>query len=259
MLNPGELTVLTPCNDGESKVIVDICRRLGIDLRISEQPWGATLDREPLANLTGLKKKVAIVEMPSLKKEKELEAQGHELYIIDHHYYPKIGLDRRKSESSLEQIAKLFNYELTRMEKGIAINDRDYIFGMLDAGYSIPEIREIRQFDLAAQGVPQKNIEIVKEALKTAPVKNGITILKLDFVNAGYAQDFLVLENPNEVKSLLILGGNPLSKVQFYGPPEVVDRLADIGEWMGGGGVTKFWGTNHPDLPEIFRRLGIKD
>jgi hypothetical protein len=238
---------------------VDICKRLNIDLRVSKQPWGATLDKEPGENLFNLKKTVAIVEMPSPSAEKKLEDQGHELMIIDHHYYPKINLDRRKNESSLEQISKLFGYDLTRKEKGIAINDRDYIFGLLDAGYTIPEIQEIRQFDLSAQGVSQENIEIVKRALKSAPVKNGITILKLGFVNAGYAQDFLVLENPSEVRSLLILGGKPLSKVQFYGPPEVVDRLADLGEWMGGGGRTKFWGTNHPDLPEIFHRLGIED
>lgn len=259
MLSPQEITVITPCNDGESKTIVDVCSRLGIDLRISKQPWGATLDLEPPENLSNLKKKVAIIEMPSLHAEKELEDRGHELFIIDHHFYPKNGLDRRKAESSLEQVAKLFGYQLSRLEKGVAINDRDYIFGLIDAGYTIQEIRQIRQQDLAAQGVPKENIEIVKNALKTAPVQNGITILRLNFVNAGYAQDFMVLENPNEVKSLLILGGNPLSKVQFYGPPEVVDRLADIGEWMGGGGKTKFWGTNHPDLPEIFRRLGIEE
>jgi len=257
MISLDDVSVITPCNDGESKTIVEICKKMGLDVRVSLQPWGATLDQESADNLKRLRKKVVIVEMPSLKAERELEKLGHEVVIIDHHYYPKMGLDRRKPDSSLEQVARLFGYTLSRKEKGIAINDRDYIFGMIDAGYSIPEIQEIRQLDLGAQGVPEENIQKVKEALTTAPVKNGITILKLDFVNAGYAQDFLVLQNPTEVRSLLILGGNPLAKVQFYGPPELVEKLADIGEWMGGGGKTKFWGTNHPDLQEIFRRLKI--
>jgi hypothetical protein len=257
MISLEHVSVITPANDGESKTIVDICKRLNLDVRVSGQPWGATLDQESPKNLKDLRKIVIIVEMPSLKAEKELESLGHEIVIIDHHYYPKMGLDRRKPDSSLEQVARLFGYTLTRKEKGIAINDRDYIFGLLDAGYTIPEILEIRQFDLSAQGVPEENVRKVKEALGSAPVKNGITILRLDFVNAGYAQDFLVLENPNEVRSLLILGGKPLAKVQFYGPPEVVEKLSDLGEWMGGGGKTKFWGTNHPDLPEIFRRLQI--
>lgn len=258
MISRNELSLITPCNDGESKAIVEICKSLGLDVRISKQAWGATLDREPAGNLQGLRKKVVIVEMPSLNAEKMLEEIGHEVLVVDHHYYPKIGLDRRKPDSSLEQVARLLGYKLSRKEKGIAINDRDYIFGLLDAGYTIPEIKEIRRLDLAAQGVPPQNIEKVKQALKTAPEKNGIIILRLDFVNAGYAQDFLVLENPNIIKSLLILGGKPLAKVQFYGPPEMVDKLADIGEWMGGGGKTKFWGTNHPDLTEIFRRLGVE-
>jgi len=119
------------------------------------------------------------------------------------------------------------------------------------------EILAIRRFDLESQGVPPENIVRVQEALKSAPVENGITILRLDFTNAGYAQDFLVLESPDRVRDLLILGGKPLKKVQFYGDPEKVKRLADIGEWMGGGDKSKFWGTNNPDLPEIFRRLGL--
>jgi hypothetical protein len=249
MISHEEVTIITPSNDGESKTIVDISKSLGLDVRISAQPWGATLDQEPKENLRDLRKKVVVVEMPSIVAEKELEQRGHEVIVVDHHDYPRFGLNRRKAESSLEQVARLFGYDLNRREKGIAINDRDYIFGLLDARYTIQEIQQIRQFDLTAQGVPPQNIDKVKQALKKAPVQNGITILRLDFVNAGFAQDFLVLENPKEVKSLLILGGNPLQKVQFYGPSEIVQKLADIGEWMGG----------NPDLPEIFRRLGIHE
>lgn len=252
-----ELTVICPFNDGESKTIVDICRRLGVDIRISRQPWGATLDQEPSENLQNLKRIVAVVEMPSASCEQKLNDEGYRVIIIDHHFYPKLNLDRRQPLSSLEQIAELLGYELTRREKGIALNDRSYIFGLLDHGYSMEEILSIRRFDLESQGVPPENILKVQEALKTAPVENGITILRLDFTNAGYAQDFLVLESPDRVRDLLILGGKPLKKVQFYGDPEKVKKLADIGEWMGGGDKSKFWGTNHPDLPEIFRRLGL--
>ena len=106
--------------------------------------------------------------------------------------------------------------------------------------------------------MPREKIETVKEALKTAPVKSGITILHFDFVNAGFAQDFLVMESPNQVRDLLILGGNPIRKVQFYGDPSKVELLADLGEWIGGSGKSRFWGTNHPDVPEIFRRLQIE-
>jgi hypothetical protein len=254
-----DLTVICPSNDGESKTILDICRRLDVDARVSRQPWGATLDQEPAENLRDLKQIVAVVEMPSTVLEDELRRRGHDVVIVDHHYYKGAGLDRRKKLSSLEQIAQLLDYTLTRWEMGIAINDRAYIFGLMEAGYTMEEIVAIRRFDLESQGVPPENIEAVQRALKSAPVKNGVTILQLDFVNAGYAQDFLVLEDPSRVRDLLILGGKPLQKVQFYGTPEKVQLLADIGEWMGGGGKSMFWGTTHPDLPEIFRRLGIEN
>lgn len=259
MLDRAEVSVISPDNDAESRTIVDICRRLQVDIRVSRQPWGATLEQEPEANLLNLRRIVIAVEMPSPAKEAELEKAGHRVIVVDHHSYPKLNLDRSRPQASLEQVADWLGYELTRWEKGIAINDRAYIFGLLDAGYSIEEVLAIRQFDLESQGVPHDKIEAVKTALKTAPVKSGITILKLDFVNAGFAQDFLVLENPGVVSDLLILGGNPVRKVQFYGDPAKVDLLADMGEWMGGGTKSRFWGTNHPDVPEIFRRLGIEE
>lgn len=258
MFDRDQVTVVCPNNDAESRTIVDICRRIGVDVRVSQQPWGATLDQEPEINLRNLKRIVIAVEMPSLQKESELEESGHQVVVVDHHSYPRLNLDRRKPVSSLEQVAESLGYQLDRWEQGVAINDREYIFGLLDAGYSIEEIQELRRYDLESQGVPREKIETVKAALKTAPVKSGITILQLDFVNAGFAQDFLVMENPWQVRDLLILGGNPVRKVQFYGDPSKVERLADLGEWMGGSGKSRFWGTNHPDLPEIFRRLEIE-
>jgi hypothetical protein len=254
-----ELTVLCPQNDGESKTIVGICRKLGVDLRVSDQSWGATLDREPAENLQNLKRVLAIVEMPSPQLEEKFRQKGHQVIPVDHHYYIAMGLDRRQPLSSLEQIAELLNYQLNRVEMGIAINDRSYIFGLLQAGYSVEEILEIRQFDLRAQGISAEQILKVKEALKNSEIRLGITILRTEFVNAGFAQDFLVLENPAEIRDLLILGGNPVRKVQFYGDPQKVEMLADLGEWIGGGDKSKFWGTNHPDIPAIFKRLGIDE
>lgn len=259
MLNPAETTVLCPINDGESKAIVSICQSLGVDLRISSQPWGATLDREPPDNLASLKPSVIIVEMPSTELEDKLSKAGHQVFAVDHHFYPASGLDRRQSVSSLEQVAALFQYPLTRWETGIAINDRDYIFGLLDAGYEMNEILTIRRYDLEAQGISREEFEAVRTAMQTAPVEAGITVLRLRSGKAGFAQDFLVLENPNVVRDLLILTGNPVTKAQFYGDPEKVNKLAHIGEWMGGGKKSKFWGTNHPNLTEIFQRLGLEN
>lgn len=76
MLNHGDVTVVTPCNDGESRAIVDICRRLQVDCRVSKQPWGATLDLEPESNLTNLRPIVIVVEMPSPEKKRHWSRPG---------------------------------------------------------------------------------------------------------------------------------------------------------------------------------------
>lgn len=252
-----EISVICPQNDGESKTIIQICQRLMVDVRKSNQPWGARLELEPQENLQNLHQNLVVVEMPSNLLEEELRRRGHKVMIVDHHFYPALGLDRRRPDSSLEQVAAILGYTLDRRELGIAINDRDYIFGLLDAGYTTQEILEIRQLDLEAQGVSQERFELVRDAMKNAPEIHGITILRLPPGHAGFAQDFLVLETPDRVRDLLILTGEPVIRVQFYGDPKKVEKLADIGEWTGGGKRSKFWGTNHPDVPEILKRLGI--
>lgn len=257
MIERDRLSVISPNNDGESRTIVDIVGRLRIDLRVSKQPWGATLDSEPVENLRDLKPSVAVVEMPSLEAEQQLRNNGHDVILIDHHFYPKLHLDRRKPQASLEQIADLLEYELNRWEKGVAINDRSYIFGLIDAGYSTDEILEIRRWDLQAQGIPEEDIDAIRRAIARAPVQNGITILRTEIANAAFAQDFLVLQDPAVVRDLLVLTGNPIRKAQFYGDPKKVKALEAIGEWTGGSGRSKFWGTNHPDMPEILRRLNL--
>ncbi|HJZ11750.1 MAG TPA: hypothetical protein VJ521_06350, partial [Acidobacteriota bacterium] len=181
------------------------------------------------------------------------------LIIVDHHAYPGLHLDRTRPLSSLEQIAQILDYKLNRREMGIAINDRAYIFGLLDAGYTIEEILRIRQFDLQSQGISAEDIEEIKSAVLNAPIKAEIKILRTNVANAGFAQDFLVLENPNEVQDLLVLTGDPVRKAQFYGDPKKIERLSDLAEWMGGSGRSRFWGTNHPDVSEILRRLGIPE
>ena len=130
MFDRADVTVVCPNNDAESRTIIDVCGRLGVDTRISQQPWGATLDQEPETNLRGLKRIVIAVEMPSVEKESKLEQAGHQVVIVDHHSYPKLNLDRRKPVSSLEQVAEHLGYHLTRWEMGVAINDREYIFGL---------------------------------------------------------------------------------------------------------------------------------
>jgi hypothetical protein len=142
-------SLLAPRNDAEAATILDIARRLGLDVRESNQPWGATLEKEPSGNFLNFKQNVIIVEMPGVQKEEELR-RSHTLFILDHHKYEM--LDRTNPQSSLEQFAELVGYTLNRREMGIALNDRGYIPALEANGFERNEIDEIRKFDLSCQG-----------------------------------------------------------------------------------------------------------
>lgn len=71
--NPQNYTFIVPVNDGESKMIVEICHTLSLDVRISSQKWGAQLEKEPEKTFKDLKQNVVIIEMPGKAKEEEIQ------------------------------------------------------------------------------------------------------------------------------------------------------------------------------------------
>ncbi|MDP2361406.1 MAG: hypothetical protein Q8O14_11780 [bacterium] len=123
-------------------------QREGLDLRVSAQPWGARLEGEPTATFAGLGPEVWIVEMPGPTIEERLRRQGHTVRIIDHHWYWQQDgsvLDRRHALSSLEQVAQLLHVSLSPWEKAIALNDRGYIWAMLDGEVPYDLAMELRR------------------------------------------------------------------------------------------------------------------
>jgi len=91
---------------------------------------------------------------------------------IDHHNFKRYKL------SSLEQIANLLNYKLSRKEKLIALNDRDYIRGMKKYGAKKEEIEKIRRQDRIFQGVSQQEeLQAIKD-IENAKNINGILVIK---------------------------------------------------------------------------------
>lgn len=162
-LSPLSITFICPYNDAESATIVDILRKNNFDVRISKQEsWFCPLGKEPEGTFEVLKENIVIVEMPGVEREEEL-ARNHRVIIVDHHGYPSLGLNRENSKSSLEQVAELIEYELNRWEKGISINDQEYIYGLVKNGYSEAEIREIRALDLEMQGYSPEEFRINEE------------------------------------------------------------------------------------------------
>ena len=92
--------------------------------------------------------------------------------LIDHHN------QNRYSLSSLEQIAKILNYKLSRKQKLIALNDRDYIFGMQKFGADRNEIENIRKKDRFYQGVTEdEEIEALND-IKNAKKIGDLLVIK---------------------------------------------------------------------------------
>jgi len=250
-----QFTVITPCNDGESKKIIEICHYLNIELRISNQKWGARLDKESDSFLSSLKKNVVIVEMPGPEVESKLVEHCHRLFILDHHLYKFENqvIDRRNSLSSLEQFAELFGYKLNRFEMGIALNDRGYIWLLRKEGYSEEEILKIRKYDLEAQGLVQEDFDKSEieysTGYKIARKNTYLVITSLERVS--YIADIHQLKEGHK-QNLLIVNMKD-KEANFFGIPEICKSLfSKYNGWLGGDeSFSMFWGIKG-DLPEIY-------
>ncbi len=83
---------------------------------------------------------------------------------IDHH--------GRKSDrpSALEQVAAILGMKLSHFQTLIAINDKLYIPGMIQAGATEAEIQEIRKNDRMAQGITEE-----EESKAVLSIQNNLT------------------------------------------------------------------------------------
>lgn len=257
-----QLSLICPSNDGESKMIIDIANRRGIDTRVSPQPWGATLNKEPNASFLNLKKIVAIVEIPGIEKEEELKRNGHEVIIIDHHKYGDI--DRGQKMSSLEQFSQLTGIELDRFEKGVAINDRSYIFGLKEMGYSSSEILEFREYDLKAQGLTQEVKEFLVQKFSAGfEIVPGIMMFDIpSHVNESYLRDLIALKIGIHISTLVFKSrkDGSISQIVFTGSPPRAKKLKEsFGGGMGGDErYSLIWWINDRDIrDEVKNILGI--
>lgn len=92
-------TLICPKNDLESQTIVNIAIKLGMDVRVSEQGWGALLGMEPSEVFQNLKENLIVVEMPDPVKEEMLRKIGCNVISIDHHTYLHKGQHLHRSHS----------------------------------------------------------------------------------------------------------------------------------------------------------------
>jgi esterase len=222
---------IVPNNDGEASRALDILYALEAPhIHMSKQKWGATLDKESLPSVEALKergvKRIAVFEIPGPVEEEKLRKAGFEVIHIDHHSYQGDILDRRRSESSLEQLMSLINWPMSRTDEALAVNDRGYIPGLKKMALTEDEIRQIRKYDLIAQGRTEQEIDTeIRNAhalIPKLPQRHGVYIL--DRVNADEAilRQELAIQSKDGLVSTLAVRPD---KVGFSGNPEIAQKL----------------------------------
>jgi len=91
--------------------------------------------------------------------------------VIDHHN------QLQSRDSSIEQIAKIFDIELDRFRELVAINDKAYIDGMRSFGATDDEIEHIRMLDRQAQGVTPDDEIIAQAIISKLDLKDEIIVI----------------------------------------------------------------------------------
>ena len=230
-----------PANDGEAVRAGQILQALPAPhMHISQQRWGAVLDKEMpalRAKLTPAIKTVCVVEMPGqeldatgqLCSEQELQARGLQVDIIDHHRYDWI--DRTHPLSSLEQLCAKINWQLSEFDLHIAINDRAWIAGLLAHGLTLAQIRAVRDFDLQAQGHKADKIAAHTQAAQrwleagNVQAQAGVYVLTKSRINSAILSQELALRHKD---GLVNIFEGRKRKFHFSGQPAVVEVLLAI-------------------------------
>ena len=232
---------VVPANDGEAIRAHEILQAVGAShVYQSKQKWGATLDKEMPALLAKLAeqthrsvKNICLFELPGQKQnaqgkiyyEEALRQQGYELEIIDHHYYDWV--DRQHELSSLEQLCAKINWQMSEDDYHIAVNDRSYIPALLALRLSRTRIRQIRCFDLRAQGWQENaiamQIEKANNHIEENKVKKRANLYLLAEQNASFIIQELTLRH-NTLNALTYR----THSLNFTGAPQIVDMLFSL-------------------------------
>ncbi len=222
-----ETLFVVPANDGEAIRAIQILQSSKAKhLRVSSQSWGAVLEKESILKekMPPEIKRIAFFEIPGVKEEEELRKMGYEVVFFDHHAYRD--LDRRRPESSLEQLANFINWPMSNADKAIAVNDRSYIPGLKQMGLTEKQIQNIRIFDLVSQGRSQKDIEKgiekARSAIATLRKIGSAFVLDDPKLDGGIVKQELAIMSPTGIVNTLDLGD---MNIGYSGSPAVVKKL----------------------------------
>ncbi|MBQ4876364.1 hypothetical protein J8M21_03980 [Pseudoalteromonas luteoviolacea] len=160
MLTQQNTSILCPTNDLEAHSIIELAKLHGFTIFEGPSFWGATLaDALAEIDLNTCKPNLLAIELPDLDGEAQqyLDQTGIVLHTLDHHQYPQS--DARHTLSAIEQFAALFSLPLSDYEQLVAANDKGFIPGLLAAGASYQQMRQIRDDEARVRGVAQERAQ----------------------------------------------------------------------------------------------------
>ncbi|MDP2631546.1 MAG: hypothetical protein Q8P30_02125 [Candidatus Uhrbacteria bacterium] len=274
MIDISKTVLICPRNDEESLMILMIAEKLGLATVISGQPHGAKLDREKnlLARVMDENPEaqtLVIVELPGIGAEKELEEQGLNVIIIDHHRYDD--LDRMRDKSSLEQFIDLFNVTDAMlsdfgfdsdMVRGVGVIDRGFLWELPKAGYNGEKRRKVieyyRKLTLElGQDRRAREEEAAQVAWESREERDGVIIIHSDEDKSSIrdAISFIIAKEFEKPTPAIIIQGKRRMYVQDS------DSAKDLHEKFGGFtfGHDRCWGilTDEEPLPNLDEVLEI--
>jgi len=161
-------------------------------------------------------------------------------FCIDHHG------ENSDRPSSLEQVAKLLNVSIDRNQMLVAVNDRNYIPGLIEFGATKEEIEEIRQKDRKVQGVTEEDERLAIESID----KHLLLINKIIVVESLTPRFSAIADRLFPFSKLLIYDADSLN---YYGEDCIklashFNQLINEKKAYYGGGLSGYFGITRSAL-----------
>ncbi|MBT3231148.1 hypothetical protein HN358_05250 [Candidatus Uhrbacteria bacterium] len=260
-MNNEHTVLVCPRNDEESLQIIKIAKELRIPMIVSEQGHGAVLENEKdliesIKLVDSAASAVAIVEIPGVEVEQELQKAGFEVHIIDHHRYND--LDRLNDQSSLEQFLDLYEIDDDELKdagfdlvliRAVAAVDRGFLWELQKIGLSDEDQKRAIQYikELAYElGRKERKQEekAARKAWEGRREQGGFLIIESedDDMDIRDAVSYFIFDEYGKPTPAIIKQGNRKLYVQE------TDKAKDLigkykGFLFGGGGC---WGMLSP-------------
>lgn len=229
--------------DAEMVEIIDVCRKVGVEVVDSHLGWGAAASTysEEIAAAVSEGKQVVLVE---LALDIELPETA---IVVDHHN------EMSSRPASILQVLALLGMDATRWQQLVAANDCGYIPAMLSMGAIPEEVAAVRLADRSAQGITPEQEAEAERAIGCREVINGVTVVRMNHSKTATVTDRLF--NSEKEQRLLVLSEDGESN--FFGPKKLClllqgektgkstegwDTYSHFGGWTGGGEAIGFWG-----------------